>query len=205
MEHANILFINQISNNVASSSKLKKVCHIITKSSIIAICDRICKNRSKSHKNWNPFYCWTLKLNSCTNQKPLRHGYIYIDGQVCFHRRPFASPVRPLRCTTLYRVFGGQWMALIRMWVAPDCCQRLSRLILWIESVSVTYWRHSTAVCVLMEVLTRLRLPTRPLHPPHITCHPWYYSHCEKAYSKIKLAVLAASINSYKTLAIKLL
>ena len=23
-----------------------------------------------------------------------------IDVQVCFHRRPFASPVRPLRCTT---------------------------------------------------------------------------------------------------------
>ena len=23
-----------------------------------------------------------------------------IDGQVCFHRRPFAIPVRPLRCTT---------------------------------------------------------------------------------------------------------
>ena len=23
-----------------------------------------------------------------------------IDGQVCFHRRPFVIPVRPLRCTT---------------------------------------------------------------------------------------------------------
>ena len=23
-----------------------------------------------------------------------------IDGQVCFHRQPFATPVRPLRCTT---------------------------------------------------------------------------------------------------------
>ena len=38
-------------------------------------------------------------------------------------------------------------MALIRMWVAPDCCQRPSRLILWIESAFVTYWRFSTAVC----------------------------------------------------------
>ena len=39
------------------------------------ICDWICKNRSKSHRNWNPFYCWTLKLNSCTNQKRLTHGH----------------------------------------------------------------------------------------------------------------------------------
>ena len=30
----------------------------------------------------------------------LRTLHMDIDGQVCFHRRPFASPVRPSRCTT---------------------------------------------------------------------------------------------------------
>ena len=45
----------------------------------------------------------------------------------------------------------GMWsqsITLIRMWVVPDCYRQLSRSILWIKSVSVTYWRHSTPVCV---------------------------------------------------------
>ena len=32
---------------------------------------------------------------------------------------------------------------------------------------SVPHSRHSIAVCVLMEALTRLQLPTRPLPPTH--------------------------------------
>ena len=43
----------------------------------------------------------------------------------------------------------NQWMALIRMWVMPFCCNDC--LILWIESVSLTYWRHSTTLCILIE------------------------------------------------------
>ena len=59
-------------------------------------------------------------------------------------------------------------MALIRMCVVPNCSQRLSRPILWIVAVCVTYWTHTTAVCVLMVALTRLWLPTHPRHPhPH--------------------------------------
>ena len=54
-------------------------------------------------------------------------------------------------------------MALIRMCVVPNCSQRLSWPILWIVAVCVTYWTHTTAVCLLMVALTRLRLPT---HPP---------------------------------------
>ena len=61
-------------------------------------------------------------------------------------------------------------MALIRMCVVPNCSQRLSRPILWIVAVCATYWTHSTAVCLLMVGLTRLRLPTHPRHPP--TPHP---------------------------------
>ena len=50
-------------------------------------------------------------------------------------------------------------MALIRMCVVPNCSQPLSRPILWIVAVCATYWTHSTAVCLLMVGLTRLRLP----------------------------------------------
>ena len=78
----------------------------------------------------------------------------------------------------------SQWITIIRMLVVPYCCQWLFQPILWIESISVTYWRHSTAVYVLMEVITYPRLSTQPipllsthLHP--ITCHPWYYSCCK--------------------------
>ena len=63
-------------------------------------------------------------------------------------------------------------MALIGMCVMPNCSQRLSWPILWIETVCATYWTHTTAVCVLMVALTRLRLPsTHPYHPPP---HPFY-------------------------------
>ena len=56
-------------------------------------------------------------------------------------------------------------MALIRMCVVPNCSLRLSRPILWIVAVCATYWTHSTAVCLLMVGLARLRLPTHPRHP----------------------------------------
>ena len=59
-------------------------------------------------------------------------------------------------------------MALIRMCVVPNCSQRLSQPLLWIVAVCATYWTHTTAVCLLMVALTRLRLPTHttPSHPP---------------------------------------
>ena len=81
--------------------------------------------------------------------------HMAIDSQVCFQKWPFAVPVRPPRYTTR---FLGSVNGIKRIWVVPDCCQPLSWLILWIVSVSVTYWRHSTAVCVLMEDITRLQL-----------------------------------------------
>ena len=60
-------------------------------------------------------------------------------------------------------------MALIKMCVVPNCSQRLSRPILWIVAVCATYWTHSTAVCLLMVGLARLRLPA---HAPliHAIC-----------------------------------
>ena len=103
---------------------------------------------------------------------PKNTKHIAVDDQVCFHWRLIADPVKPYGAI---KGLWGQWVALIRMWLVPDCCQRLSRSVLWIQSLSVTYWRHSTAVCVLMEALTRLRLPTRPLHPP-ASCPPTPYN-----------------------------
>ena len=139
-------------------------------------------------KNWNPFYCWTLiyKPNSCTTQKHQTHGYKWSSLLL---QTAYCHPVRPPMCTTGPRVFGASIIALIRMCVVPYCCQWLSQLILWIESVSVTYWRHSTAVCVLMESITRLSIPTCPHHPSHILilphsppimCHHWYHCCCKK-------------------------
>ena len=134
----------------------------------MSICDWICENWSKLQKNWNLFYCWTSNLYSCTTQKHQTHSYRWLS---LLSHMAFCCPCQTTKVH--YRAFGASaWMVLIKIWVVPDCCQRLSRLILCIESVSVTKWRHSTTLCVLMEGVTRLRLPTFPHHPPHLT-HPY--------------------------------
>ena len=66
-------------------------------------------------------------------------------------------------------------MALIRMCVVPNCSQQLSQPVLWIVAVCATYWTHTTAVCLLMVALTRLRLPTCPATPtPSQPTNPLY-------------------------------
>ena len=86
-----------------------------------------------------------------------------IDSQVCFHRGLFSSLSNRERAP---QGLWSHWMALIRMCVVPNCSQPLSRPILWIVAVCATYWTHSTAVCLLMVGLTRLRLSTHPRCPP---------------------------------------
>ena len=76
-------------------------------------------------------------------------------------------------------------MALIRMCVVPNCSQRLSRPILWIVAVCATYWTHSTAVCLLMVALTRLRLPSHPATPP--PAHPLIHAICDITVAVKKL------------------
>ena len=87
-------------------------------------------------------------------------------------------------------------MALIRMCVVPNCSQPLSRPILWIVAVCATYWTHSTAVCLSMVELTRLRLPTHPCHPlppAHLLIHTiCYITVTEKKKVAQKPAVLAS-------------
>ena len=85
-------------------------------------------------------------------------------------------------------------MALIRMCVVPNCSQPLSRPILWIVAVCATYWTHSTAVCLLMVGLTRLRLPTHPRPPP--TRPPLIHAICDITGTVKKVAQKPAVLAS---------
>ena len=60
----------------------------------------------------------------------------------------------------------GHWGALIRLHGVSGCCQRPSRPTKSTVPVSVHYWGHTAAVCLLVDGITRLRLPTRPHRPP---------------------------------------
>ena len=64
----------------------------------------------------------------------------------------------------------GHWGALIRLHDVSGCCQRPSRPTMSIVAVSVPYWGHAAAVCLLVDGITHLRLPTPtplpPTHPP---------------------------------------
>ena len=57
------------------------------------------QNRSKSHKNWNPFYCWILNLNSCTIYSETPNTLLQM-AKSAFTDCPFAIPVKAPRCTT---------------------------------------------------------------------------------------------------------
>ena len=63
-----------------------------------------------------------------------------IDGQVCFYRRLFTDAVKPRG------YISWSWGALIGLHGVPNCSSRQSWPPLWIVSVHVTYWRHSTAL-----------------------------------------------------------
>ena len=60
----------------------------------------------------------------------------------------------------------GHWGALIRLHGVSGCCQRPSRPTMSTVAVSVPYWGHTAAVCLLVDGMARLRLPTRPRRPP---------------------------------------
>ena len=82
-------------------------------------------------------------------------------------------------------------MALIRMCVVPNCSQRLSRPILWIVAVCATYWTQTTATCLLMVALARLRLPTHPAIP-----HPLIHAICDITVAVKKVAQKPAVLAS---------
>ena len=85
-------------------------------------------------------------------------------------------------------------MALIRMCVVPNCSQPLSRPILWIVAVCATYWTHSTAVCLLMVGLARLRLLAHPAALP--PAHPLIHAICDITVTVKKVAQKPAVLAS---------
>ena len=81
------------------------------------------------------------------------------DGQVCFHRRLFADPVKPQRCTTesvrpldgIDKDVGSAKLLLTTTSVYPVDCACIYPLL------------KTQNHCVLMEGVTHLWLPTHPL------------------------------------------
>ena len=97
----------------------------------------------------------------------------------------------------------GHWEALIRIHGVSNCCQRPSWPTMSTVAVSVPYWGHTTALCLLVDGITRLRLSTSP-HPLPPT-HPLYtlsviLQQLEKNYLKTQQCQLGGRI-SYKTIA----
>ena len=79
------------------------------------------------------------------------------DCQVFFHRGHFTYPVKSQRYTTeSVRPLDG-----INKDVSEAKLQITTTSVYPVDCVP--YWRHSTTVCVLMEAVTHLRLPTHPL------------------------------------------
>ena len=66
-------------------------------------------------------------------------------------------------------------------------------------AVSVPYWGHTAAVCLLVDGITCLRLPTHPHHPPTIDSIRDITA-VGKNYLKIQQCQLGGRI-SYKTIA----
>ena len=93
------------------------------------------------------------------------------DGQVYFHRRLFADPVKPQRCTTepvrpldgINKDVGGAKLLLTTTSVYPVDCTCICPLL---------KTQHH-CLCPMVSV-TRLRLPTHPHHPatPLPPTHP---------------------------------
>ena len=105
-----------------------------------------------------------LKSKLCPNVNDTLRSIncLAINGQVCFHRWLFADPVRP--CWCIKGPVGP--LGSTNQNCVPDCCQWLSRSILWFVYFPVVCWEQSTTVCGLMAERAHLRLAYPPLPPP---------------------------------------
>ena len=153
------------------------------------ICDWIYENRPYWHKKWNPVYCWLLNLHNNTK-------HIALDGQVCFHWRLIADPVKPPWCNigSVGPVDGTN---------KDVTCARLLPMTISTCPVDWVPFCHSlkTQHCCMCPYgsfnlppathpPSTHPTPPPPTHSPPITCYSWYYSRCEKICSKP--AVLAS-------------
>ena len=108
---------------------------------------------------------WIYNIKTtCTLALPRRSKHMAKDGQVCFHRRLFADPVKPQRYITepvrpldgINKGVGGAKLLLTTTSVYPVDCTCICPLL---------KTQHH-CLCPIMEGVTRLRLPTHLCHPP---------------------------------------
>ena len=96
------------------------------------------------------------------------------DGQVCFHRRPFADPVKPQRCTTepvrpldgINKDVGGAKLLLTTTTVYPVDCTCICPLLKTQHHCLCPNGR-----CNLLSASHQTPPPPIPL-PPTPTTHP---------------------------------
>ena len=112
----------------------------------------------KSHKNWNPIYCWKLKIQSFTTQNTK-----HINGQVYFHRWLFANPVKQPRCTT-------RCVEPMNDVNKDMSSARLLPMTVLTYPVDWVCFSHLLKTYVLMEGITCLWLPTPA--PSCVPTHP---------------------------------
>ena len=120
---------------------------------------------------------------------PRNTKHIAIYGQVCFHWWLIADFVKPPWCTTgSVELVNGINKDMTGAKLLPTTT--LTCAVDWVPFCHLLKTQH----CCLCPY-GRFNPPPAthpPLHPPHlppahpppITCHSWYYSHCEKSCSK---------------------
>ena len=112
---------------------------------------------------------------------PSTYDFIAIDGQVCFHWRLFANPVKPPWCNTGFvGPVGGTNKDVTGARLLPTTVSTCP--VDWVPFCHSLKTQHC---CLCPYGSFNPPLATHPpLHPPPITCHSWYYSRCEKSCSK---------------------
>ena len=119
------------------------------------------------------FYNLRLMLHSNTIYTHQTHGY----------RRPIVLSQTAFWCAC-QTMKVHDWACGTSERFNKDC-QQQPLFLLWIVSVSVTYFLlHGTAACLLMTGITCLQQPPTP---PLYMCHLWYYSSCAKVTQNLAL------------------
>ena len=98
-----LLYIDNVVVVLRNKIFSKLLCHVVLAihtniakpCTYVCICEWTCKNQLNCHNSRNPVYCLATFRSRHAN-------YEAIDGQVCFHKRSFANPVRPQWSTTGY-------------------------------------------------------------------------------------------------------
>ena len=145
---------------------VKFKCHLLVLfhayyATVLYISDWICKNCPKSHKNWNPIYCWTLNLHSCTTQKHQTHGYRWPS---LLSQTAFADPVKSRRCITgSVEPVNGINKDVIGVRLLP-------------MTIS-TYHVDWACLCHLLKTQHCCLCPNRRCNPLPATTHSHYPSH----------------------------